>query len=212
MSMIPTTTGAARVLMDLVKNLLIVGIGVDRGHQPALDADRIVEHLRERGEAVGGAAGVRNDGVCGGQRRVVDAVDHGEIDFLRGRRDQHPLRSRVEMLLAAGAVGEEAGAFERDIDAISLVRQLGRIALGRHVDALAVDDQVVAIDLDRALERTVDRIALEQAGVGFRIGQVVDRDEFEIMVGALDDRARDIAPDAPETVDRNLGRHVRNSF
>jgi hypothetical protein len=31
------------------------------------------------------------------------------------------------------------------------------------------------------------------------------------MVGALEDRARHIAPDTPETVDRNLRRHLKNS-
>jgi hypothetical protein len=52
-------------LVDLVEDLLVVGIGVDRGHQPAFDADRVVQHLGERREAVGGARGVRDDLVIG---------------------------------------------------------------------------------------------------------------------------------------------------
>jgi hypothetical protein len=47
-------------------------------------------------------------------------------------------------------VGENAGAFQRDVDAVGGVRQLGGVALGGHLmDALAVDDQIVAINLDR---------------------------------------------------------------
>jgi hypothetical protein len=47
-------------------------------------------------------------------------------------------------------VGEEAGAFERDVDAVGGVRQVGGIALGGDMDALAVDDEIVAINFDRA--------------------------------------------------------------
>jgi hypothetical protein len=31
------------------------------------------------------------------------------------------------VLLAAGAVGEEAGAFQRDVDAVGGMRQVGRV-------------------------------------------------------------------------------------
>ena len=89
--------------------------------------------------------GVRDDLVLGGQLVVVDAVDDGQVGALGRSRDQDALGARVEMLLAALAVGEEAGAFQRDVDAVGGVRQLRRIALGGDVDALAVDDDVVAV-------------------------------------------------------------------
>jgi hypothetical protein len=47
-------------------------------------------------------------------------------------------------------------------------------------------------------------VALEQQGIGLGIGEVVDRDQFKPAIGALEDGARDIAPDASETVDCNL--------
>jgi hypothetical protein len=76
-------------------------------------------------QAVGGAGGVGDDRVLGRQLVVIDAVDDGEIDALGRRRDQHALGAGVEMLLGALAVGEEAGAFERDVDIVRGMRELG---------------------------------------------------------------------------------------
>ena len=149
--------------------------------------------------------------MLGGKLVVVDAEHHRQIDFLARCRNQHPLGPGIEMLLPAGAVGEEAGAFERNVDAVGGVGQIGRIALGGDMDSAAIDDQIIAINFDRAAERTVDRIALEQPGIGLGIRQIVDRNQFEPAVRTLDDRARDIAPDAPETVDCNLDRHGKYS-
>jgi hypothetical protein len=75
---------AAHVGVDLVEDLLVVGVGVDGGHQPALDADRVVQHLGDRRQAVGGAAGVGDDRVLGGQLVVVDAIDDGQVAPLAG--------------------------------------------------------------------------------------------------------------------------------
>jgi hypothetical protein len=43
---------------------------------------------------------------------------------------------------------KKAGALEHHVDAELAPGQLGRIALGEHLDAVAVDDHVVAVDLD----------------------------------------------------------------
>ena len=63
------------------------------------------------------------------------------------------------MLLTPLAIGEEAGAFEHQLDAVGLVRQLGRIALGGDLDALAVDDEILAIGRDRPRILTVNGVA-----------------------------------------------------
>src|SRR3546814_1914109 len=90
---------------------------MDRGHQPALDAERVVEHLGHRREAVGRAASVRDELVIAGQLVVVDAINDGQVDALRRRRDQHALGASRQMLARAFGIGEEARAFERDVDA-----------------------------------------------------------------------------------------------
>jgi transketolase C-terminal domain/subunit len=114
--------------------------------------------------------------------------------------------------VAARAVGEEAGAFERDLDAIGPVRQLRRIALGGHVDALAVDDDVVALGRDLAGELAVDAVMLEQPRIGLGIGEVVDADQLEPAVRPLENRARDQTADAAEAIDCNFGHEIPLCF
>src|SRR5262249_44056420 len=56
--------GSARpveVLVYLVERGLVVRVGMHRGHKTLVDADRIIEHLRDRREAVGGARGIGDD-------------------------------------------------------------------------------------------------------------------------------------------------------
>ena len=91
------------------------------------------------------------------------------------------------------------------------MRQFGRVALGGDDQALAVDQDRAVRRLDFALEAAVDRIVAEQQRVGFRVAQVIDRDQLEIVILAFEDRAGDKPPDAPEAVDRNPGRHARFS-
>ena len=69
--------------------------------------------------------------MLGGQLVVVDAVDDGQVDALGRGRDEDLLRAGIEVLLRALAVGEEAGAFEDDVDALVAVRQVGGVLLRR---------------------------------------------------------------------------------
>ena len=199
--------GAALVGVDLVEDLLVVGVGVDRGHQPAGDADAVVHHLGDRRQAIGRARGVGDDRVLGGQLVVIDAVDDRQVDALGGRRDQDFLRAGSKMGAGLVTIREEAGAFQREIDPVGAVGQLAGIALGGDLDPPAVDDQVVAVGADLAGLGAVDRVALEQQRVGFGVGEVVDRDQLEAAVRLLEHGASDEAADPPEAVDRNSGRH-----
>mgnify|MGYP000595621858 CR=1 FL=1 len=47
----------------------------------------------------------------------------------------------------------------------------------------------------------MDRVIGEQQGIGLGIGQIVDRDQFEVVIVALEDGAGDESSDPPETVD-----------
>src|SRR3546814_10074216 len=72
---------------------------------------------------------------------MVDPVDDGQVHALGRGRNQHALRASRKMLGGAFAIGEKAGAFQRDVDAVRGMRQLCRVSLRRHLDALAVDDE-----------------------------------------------------------------------
>ena len=63
--------------MVLVQNVLVVGIGVNGGHQSAFDAERIIYDFGHRCYAVCGTRRVR-DNVMGG--RVILTVVYAQYD------------------------------------------------------------------------------------------------------------------------------------
>ena len=80
------------------------------------------------------------------------------------------------------------------------------------LDLLAVDDDDVALDLHLAREAAVDGVEAQQMGVGLDRAEIVDRHHLDVLAAALDDGAQDVAPDAPEAVDRDLHRHSLSSL
>jgi hypothetical protein len=178
------------------------------GHQAALDAPLVMHHLRDRRQAVGGAGGVGDDrlALVG---LVVDAEHEHRRVVLRRRRQDHLLRARIEVLLRRGLVEEQAGRLDDDIDADLVPLQVGRIAFLGQADALAIDDDVAAVDLDVALESAVDGVVLEHVGEVVGLEQVVDGDDLDVACEVLHGRAQHVAADAAEAVDAYLDRHYR---
>src|SRR3546814_6804578 len=56
------------------------------------------------------------------------------------------------------------------------------------------------------------RISLEHQCVGFRIGEIVDRDQFKAAIRPFEDRSGYEAANPPEAVDRNFHCHSRFSL
>ena len=189
---------------------LVVGIGVDRGHQTVLDPDPVVDRLRQRGEAVGGARGVGDDGVFGLERVVVHPVDHRRVHVrAAGGGDDHLPRAAFQVLARLVLAREQPGALVHDVDPELAPRQLRRVPLGEDLDPIAVDHQRIAIDLDLAGEAAVGGVVAGEVGVGLGVAEIVDRDDPDLIgAPALVEGAKDVAADASETVDANLDRHV----
>ena len=173
------------------------------------DADLLVQHLGERREAVRRAGRVRDDGVARLDLVLVDAVDERAVDVLLARcRDDDLLRAGGDVRAGLGLRGEEAGAFEHDVDAQILPRQLRRIALGADLDPVAVDDEVAAIDADLARKPAVCGVVLRQVRVRFRIAEIVDRDDLDLARAfGFVQRAQHVATDAAVAVDGDLHSH-----
>jgi hypothetical protein len=87
------------------------------------------------------------------------------------------------------------------------MRQIGRIALGRHMNALAVYDDVVAICLYFAGKRTMYAVALEEQCIGLCGRKVIDRNQLQVVIVALQNGARHKPSNAPEAVYSYLNRH-----
>jgi hypothetical protein len=128
------------------------------------------------------------------------------------------LRSRLAALGAGAEMrgglllgGEQAGAFERNVDAELLPRQLGRIALGGDLDGAVADADGVALDRHGPGEAAVHRVETQQMRVGLDRPQVVDADDLDIGAPGLGDGAQDVAADAAEPVDGNADSHGSRS-
>ena len=104
---------------------------------------------------------------------------------------------------------EEPGALQHHVHAQLAPGQLGRIAVGQHLDLVAINDHGVAFDADRARELAVGGVVLGQVRIGVGITQVVDGNDLDFVGAAgLVQRTQDIAADAAVPVDRDLRSHV----
>src|SRR5690606_6428891 len=78
-------TGATQVAMVDVGQHLVVRVGMDGGHQTRFHTQLLMQGFDQRGQAVGGAGSVGNDGVGGLQHVVVHAVHDGGVNVLAAR-------------------------------------------------------------------------------------------------------------------------------
>ena len=187
-----------------VDELLAGGVGVDGRHHRPLHPDVAVGDLDDRRDAVGGAAGARND--LWFTVGVVHAMHHGGHGLRRRRRGQDHVRGTgLNVLLQAVLAGEHAGAFQHQVDAEVGPRQVRRVAFGERRDPPAVDQQCPVRGGDRTRVAAVDGVVFEEVGQVVDVGDVVDRDEVE-PVGVQQDLQRRPA-DAAQPVDGHV-RHL----
>ena len=100
--------------------------------------------------------------------------------------------------------GEDAGAFERDVDAErpchgSCAGSLIAVTL---IGAVAATDGV-ALDRHLAGKAAVHAVVAQQMRVGLDRREIVDGDDFDVVAAGFDDGAQDIAADAAKPVDGN---------
>ena len=70
----------------------------------------------------------------------------------------------------------------------------------------------LAVDRHLGREAAVDGIEAEQVSVRLDRSEIVDGDHLDVLAAALHDGAQDVAPDATESVDRDLHRHSLSSL
>ena len=159
--------------------------------------------LDDGGEAVGGAARIRDDVVfrCV-VLIVVDAEDDSDVFVARRSGDDDLLDGAAEVGLRFFCIGEEAGGFDDDLGADGSPVELGWVALCEDLDLLAVyGDKVRAVG-DLLLEVTEDGVIFEEVGQGGGGGEVVDGDEFDVWVA--EGGTEDVASNAAEAVNAYL--------
>src|SRR5690606_30899733 len=91
-------------LVEVVDQVLVVGIGVHGFNVTVDDAVLVVDRLEHRHDGVGGAGSGRDDLVIGGDVAMVDAM-HDVLQFALARRRQHDARNARALEVLAEAFG-----------------------------------------------------------------------------------------------------------
>src|SRR6478736_8853314 len=196
------------LLRGTVDRLLRGGRGVHGGHQAALDAPVVVQHLGHGRETVGGAGSVRDDRLA--SVAVVVHADHEHRCVVFARSREHDLlRASGQVLLAARLVEEDTGGFDDGGSAHGAPVELRRIGLSGAADRLAVDDELAVRNFDTALEAAVHRVVLQHVCEVLDLEQIVDRDDLDIATA--NGSAKNHATDAAEAIDTDLD-HIFRSF
>ena len=137
---------------------------------------------------------------------AVNAHDDGDVLVLGRRGDDDLLGARVKVRLGLRAVGEEAGGLDDDVDAQLAPGEVGGLALGEHLDRMAVGHEAVLGDLDRVEGAPVDGIVLEQVGHRRNVAEVVHCHNLDL--GIVHHRAERQAADATESVNAYFDCHA----
>src|SRR5581483_8115922 len=195
------------ILVQRVERRLVAGIGVDRGHEPTLDPDRVVEHLGYRRKTVRGARAVRDDRVVLGQLVVVDAEDDGKVGTVGRGGDQHTPGTGGEVCRCLFLGGKDACALHRDVDAEILPGKLRRIALGGDLDGAVADTDRVAFDRDLPGKAAMYAVVAQQVCVGLHWTKVVHRNDFDVLASVFGDGTQDVAADAAKSIDGDADCH-----
>eukprot|EP00754_Rhynchopus_humris_P025912 Rhum_TRINITY_DN14979_c10_g4::Rhum_TRINITY_DN14979_c10_g4_i3::g.131894::m.131894 len=182
-----------------VHDLLRARRRVHRRHQTLHNAEVVVQHLRQRGEAVRRARRVGDHLHVRLEARVVHA--HHEHRRVRRRRGDHnALGTTLEMRGGGVNLGEDTSRLHDVVGAGGTPRDVSGVALLEDGDGLAVDDELAVLRLDGAVEAAVHGVVLEH------VHHVVHRDERVVHGdngggGVLQSRAQNETADAAESVD-----------
>lgn len=79
------------------------------------------------------------------------------------------------------------------------------IMLAENLDRPPGNEDRVALDLHLVFERAVNRVVFQQMREGRSIGEIVDRDQFEVRV--VKRGAKKHTAGTTKAINRNLGRH-----
>ncbi len=103
--------------------------------------------------------------------------------------------------------GEDAGAFQRDVDVQFLVGQLGGVLDGGDFDLVAGGDHILAIHAHLGRKAAMHAVIAQQMGVGLDRTQIVDSHDFDVAASRFHDRPQNQPSDAAKAIDCNTKRH-----
>lgn len=111
-----------------------------------------------------------------------------------------------DVLLGVGLLREDARGLDHDVDAELAPRNVGGVALGQHLDGVAVDRDGVLGVRHLGLEAAQDGVVLQKVCGGRGVTQVVDSNDLDVCT-LVKKGAEIIATDAAKAVDAYADRH-----
>ena len=138
---------------------------------------------------------------------VVDAIDNGKVSAIGRSRNDNALCASFKMKSCLVACGEDAGAFQSDIDAFFLPRQFSRVANSVNLDRSVADVDGVASDFHFLWKTTMNAVIAQKMRVSFHWAEIIDRNDLNVGAARLDDSAEDITADAAKTVNCDANCH-----
>ena len=135
----------------------------------------------------------------------VYAKHDGEVLVLRGGGDDDLFHRAAQMLLRFVGVGELSSGLDDDLSSDGLPGQDGGIFFLENLNDFAVDGNAVRAGSDLVRQVPEDRVVLEQVSQRLGIGEIVDSDEIDVLVGERG--AQNVAPDASKSINANFYGH-----
>ena len=163
-----------------VNGALGSGYRVNGGHQTALNTEAVVQHLSDGSQAVGGAAGVADDGLTGILVGVHAANEHvcltSVVTLLAGSRENHILGTCFQVLLGAVHGQVETGGFNDILGTNFTPGEVLCFLFSINVDVLTIDDELFLLQVivNSALEAAMHGVILEHIGHVVNVKQVID--------------------------------------
>ena len=180
------------------------------GHQALGDAERLVQNLGDRRQAVGGAGSVGNKGHILGVGVLVNAHnEHRGVVLGRGGHDDL-LRAAVDVRLRLFLGQENAGGLDNVINAVLTPRDVLGIHLSVEQNLLAIHGDGVVVILNGTVIAAVHGVVLEHVRhVVRRHERIVYRYEFDIRV--LQTSAENHTADTAKAIDTYFNSHLQCS-
>ena len=139
---------------------------------------------------------------------MVNVIDDGGNVLSRGRGNNDLLRAGVQMLLSLRAARVGSGTLENHVHTEFLPGELRCVGFIKDRNRTVADDQRVIRtgDFTPVAELSLARVVFEQVGDHFCIGQIIDRDDLEVIL--VEHLAEREPADDAETIDRNFQCHA----
>ncbi len=200
----------AEILGCCIDGFLRIRVGVNSRQQAPLDAVCLVQHFGHWCQAIGGTGSIGNHVVFFGiVHAVVNAQHNCEVFIFCRSRDDHFLNAVTFVGNRFGGIGKEACALDNNLNTLAAPLNRGRILFSKNLDSVPIDKEVVSFVADVAFERAIVGVELQQMGICFGIGEIVQGNDLNIPVQTilLKNSAVGKATNATKAIDADTNGH-----